>query len=247
MDRDRSRLMGGWEHLYAEWDRVGSRLMSGVCHYFNDRLMVVLGTIDLREGLDGELNEDLRVIRGEMDRIQRAVGSLSALFREPGGPREPVWLGDLAEEIVRAYGYRRDRGRVRVEARGDPYMGSVTVDPPLIYRASLLLLEWAGSRVEGAPGGETTISYGQDGSAPALWIEARAGSADHHPADRPADSGPGSGAAPSWPENWPATFSALQQRLADAGVELAMSDPCPTDTGLVRFTLRFPEGASDPR
>src|SRR5690606_34968092 len=65
MDRDRSRLMGGWEHLYAEWDRVGSRLMSGVCHYFNDRLMVVLGTIDLREGLDGELTEDLRVIRGE--------------------------------------------------------------------------------------------------------------------------------------------------------------------------------------
>ncbi|HLU24504.1 MAG TPA: hypothetical protein VKZ58_02175 [Longimicrobiales bacterium] len=242
MQRHRSRLMDGYGRLGAEWERVGSRLMSGVCHFFNDRLMVVLGTLDLREELEGDLSEDLRLIRGEMDRIQQAVGSVSAVFRLPGGEREPIWLGDLAAEIAAAHGYRRDTEHVRVEAREDAPVIMVSVDLPLLYRASLMLLDWTGSSVKGVPGAEITISYGEDCGAPALWIGARTSVAGSFGVGRLAWLDRDSGVDASRQDGWTANFVALQQYLADAGVELAMVDPVASDGGLIRFVLRFREG-----
>jgi two-component system cell cycle sensor histidine kinase/response regulator CckA len=131
-EEERRRLEDQLRHS-QKMEAVG-RLAGGIAHDFNNLLMVIMGHGELlRRGLEAEDSRlrKLQAIMGASERAARLVRQLLAFSRKQVMEPEVLDLNDLVGEMARML--RPLLGEdVTVEARLDPALGHVRVDPAQI-------------------------------------------------------------------------------------------------------------------
>jgi signal transduction histidine kinase len=134
------------------------RLAAGVAHEINNPLAVILGYVKLLERkAEGELAEDLGIIRDEALRAQEIVEGLLDLSRPLATAPEPVDLKELCDEaVVRLAGTDRLAG-ASVEVRG---AARVEGHPQKLRQVVLNLIK-NGAEAAGA-GGQVEVGLRQD-------------------------------------------------------------------------------------
>ena len=133
------------------------RLAAGVAHEINNPLAVILGYVKLLERkAEGELAEDLGIVRDEALRAQEIVEGLLDLSRPLAAAPEPVDLRELCEEAVARLTSTDRLGRAAVELQG---AARIAGHPQKLRQVVLNLIK-NGAEAAG-PGGRVVVRVGQ--------------------------------------------------------------------------------------
>jgi len=133
------------------------RLAAGVAHEINNPLAVILGYVKLlQRKAEGELAEDLGIVRDEALRAQEIVEGLLDLSRPLAAAPEPVDLRELCDEAVARLASTDRLARAAVEVQG---AARIAGHPQKLRQVVLNLIK-NGAEAAGQ-GGRVVVHVGQ--------------------------------------------------------------------------------------
>ncbi len=137
-------------------------LVAGVAHEVRNPLHGVTATLDAFEARYGTREEHsryLRVLRGELDRINQLMQDLLAYGRPAAPEREPTPLASLVTSALRSCGPLARRHKVRLLSLVDESLAPLHMDRARLLAALRNLVENA---VQHAPSGSTVTVEAQE-------------------------------------------------------------------------------------
>ncbi len=158
-------------------------LSAGVAHEINNPIGIITSRIELmledatHAGLPVEMQEDLKVLRRNADRVARIARSLLSFARKAPGQKAPLDLNTVVDELLLLVGKQAVTEKIAIHRDLAPHLPPVEGDANQLTQVLLNLVTNAREAMAG--GGEIRITTGLDPARPG-WVVLKV-----------ADTGPG--------------------------------------------------------